>query len=230
MWKEIEKESVKYRVSGHETVIVRADGKNFSELTKKHFKQPLDEKFAQYMQKVAIKLIEFTQGAVLIYSQSDEFNILLHPPRKQSQIAFGGKVQKIISITAAKASIEFTKILGDEALFDARIILPSIYAEKNNTTLEEAVSEYFKWRFFDGIRNSRNKFARYYLGPKNIEGKTSKQLIEEVEKEKGISWYDLPDEVKYGFVVYRRENVSTAVPKNFDELKKIIAETLKHRE
>lgn len=226
MWKEIEKTSVKYRVDDGETVILRVDGKNFSKLTKLYFKQPLDEKFSELMMKTAEELINWLQCSTLIYSQSDELNILLHPPRKQSQIAFGGKLQKIISLTAAKTSVTFTTLLGKEALFDARIILPRLHAEKTGKTLEESIKDYFRWRFLDGVRNSRNTFARYHLSPENMHGKTSKELIEEVEKKHGTSWHSLPDTLKYGFTVYRDDGVHTGTPKSATELEKIIEKLL----
>ena len=228
MWKEVEKQSVTYRIADNEPTIIRIDGKNFSKLTKQYFKQPLDENFSKLMLDTALELIDWLQGTVLIFSQSDEFNVLLYPRRKQSQIAFGGKVQKIISLSAAKTSVVFTQKLGSEALFDARIILPRIYAELSGRPLEDSIIDYFKERFFNGVRNSRNTFARYYLGPSAMHKKTSKELIKLVKDETGNSWYDLPDIVKYGFVVYRTDDIYQKIPISVAELEGIVHDVLSY--
>lgn len=78
-------------------VILRVDGKGFHGVTRGCDK-PFDEHLTGLMNRVAIRLCEEAQDAVLAYVQSDEVSVLLHNyKRLQSEAWFDNEVQKIAS-------------------------------------------------------------------------------------------------------------------------------------
>ena len=95
--------------------IIRVDGKAFHTYTR-GFKKPFDEILGDTMRKVAIKLCEEIPGAVLGYTQSDEITIVCkYTDRIVSQAWFNGRVRKIETIAASKATKWFNKIFSEKA-------------------------------------------------------------------------------------------------------------------
>ena len=132
---------------------------------------------------------------------------------------YDGKVQKICSITAARATEAFNsfmlkylatfkysseklvqeiingnvKELG--AIFDARVfIIPDI----------TEVYNYFVWRQQDCTRNSVSMAASANFSHKLLEGKSGNEKQEMLFSEKGINWNDYKPKYKRGVVVKRQ--------------------------
>ena len=80
-------------------VLVRLDGKNFSNFTK-GLERPYDERLSKLMVATATVLAEETNAAIA-YTQSDEITLVLFSSCFKSQIYFNGKASKVISILAA---------------------------------------------------------------------------------------------------------------------------------
>ena len=82
-------------------IIIRLDGKGFSKFTK-GFKKPFDPELSACMMWAIAEVCKEMQQAIFAYSQSDEVTILLdgwQSPR--SEMWFGGKVEKITSVSAS---------------------------------------------------------------------------------------------------------------------------------
>ena len=89
--------------------IIRLDGKAFHSLTK-NCQRPFDRNFMKCMQSTAVKLCKEIQGARFAYIQSDEISVLLTDFEKESTEAwFDGNLQKMCSVAASIASVEFNK-------------------------------------------------------------------------------------------------------------------------
>lgn len=128
------------RVPKDQWIIARVDGRAFTALTNTHFTKPFDSRFGEIMTAAATALLtEF--GGQYVYTQSDEISLLL--PR-QTEL-FGRSVEKLVSLTAATASVAFTEAYGHRAAFDARLW--------TGDGVEDVV-DYFAWRQADAARNA----------------------------------------------------------------------------
>jgi tRNA(His) guanylyltransferase len=194
-------------------IIVRVDGKGFSNYTRQLPGRPFDRNFMSVMESTATTLCQEIQGAQLAFVQSDEVSVLVHGFKKfESEPWFGNQTQKMVSVSAAVAAATFTanswrmwaKIAIHEedpkpsfddlepAYFDSRVfVLP-----------ESDVVNYFLWRQRDGVRNSKQMFARQYFSHSELNKKTSDEIVE-MCKAKGHDWHKLPASFRNGRCVRR---------------------------
>lgn len=94
--------------------IIRVDGKAFHTYTR-GFVKPFDEIMCKTMIEVTKKLCEEIPGAVLGYTQSDEITIVCkYTDRIKSQAWFNGRLRKIETIAASKATKWFNKIFSEK--------------------------------------------------------------------------------------------------------------------
>lgn len=179
-----------YRLPLRMPLIIRLDGKNFHNFTRKMDK-PFDEKLIRNMGILSQFLYDEIQGTVLAYCQSDEISLLVHNYKKLvSQSPFNNELQKLVSISAGLASACFSHLYDKIVVFDARaFVLPE--AEVNN---------YFIWRQLDATRNSISMVANTLYSPKQLHKKSSK-VKQDMIFEKGINWNSLGTHLKRGFCV-----------------------------
>lgn len=161
--------------------ILRLDGRAFHKYLR-HADKPFDVAFASAMGTVAIALCTEVQGAVMAYQQSDEVSILIDGTTgAHSEMWFGGKVQKIVSVSAGIASAVLTTV-HDEAdelgTFDARVFTLSAPSD---------VASYFRWRQRDARRNSTMMTARSVFSHNECQGKKTGEL-QEMLKLAGNGW------------------------------------------
>jgi len=140
-------------------VIVRADGKGFTKLTRNLARPSYD--FLHVMANTMLYCIKEMQGAVFGYTQSDEITFILKNDQSlDSAPWFQNRIQKISSATAAMATKGFERslqtldknldLVGD-ALFDARAFaVPTIGEAANNLI----------WRQQDCQRNAVSMAAQ----------------------------------------------------------------------
>ena len=198
-------------------VIIRLDGKAFHTFTKrfKEFDQslevgPFSAGMFECMQTTASMLVHYIQGAKVAYSQSDEISILCCDWNSyEAQQWFGGKIQKIVSISAAMASMAFygryeqwelIEYLPHRPLFDSRVF---------NIPREDVVN-YFIWRQKDASRNSVNMLGQFHFSHKELQGLKIQDVKDKLWLEKKISWEDLPTWQKRGFCVPAKNTLSSA--------------------
>ncbi len=173
-------------------VIIRLDGKAFHTLTRKCTK-PFDQALQVSMTGTAQRLCEEIQGAKVAYTQSDEISILLIDYDKLATDAwFDYNIQKMVSVAASVASVEFTHRFGTEGLFDARAF---------NIPKEE-VANYFVWRQKDWIRNSVSMLAQSLFSHKELHGKSQADMHEMMHKV-DRNWDDLSPRWKNGVFVLK---------------------------
>ena len=180
-------------------LVARLDGNRFTRLTKEvcHFEAPFDERFRDMMVDTVKALLNYGFRVVYGYTESDEISLLFHP----EETTFGRKVRKFNSILAGVASATFSMNLGQEAIFDCRMVpLPTL----------ERVQDYFLWRQEDAHRNSLNAHCYWILrkqgqsvneATKMLEGK-SVAFKNELLFQNGINYDDLPSWQKRGIGVY----------------------------
>ncbi len=191
---------------------IRVDGRSFSRMTR-GLGRPYDRRMSVAMAKVAKYLAKET-GARCAYTQSDEISLVLHADHPASQLFFGGKIQKMVSVIAAMASVKFNQavntkrngcfvpaeggipeLCGKTASFDCRVW--------NVPSLEEAAN-CILWRELDATRNSVQSAARAVFSHKQCVNKNSDQLRDMLSQE-GAHWDDYPGFFKRGTYFIRRE-------------------------
>lgn len=142
-----------------QTYVIRLNGKSFSTLTK-HL-QPCSVTLHQTLVETAKRCCEEIQGSLLAYIQSDEISIVCSNKQfEETQHWFGGKIQKIVSISAAMFTGYFNKTycLSKLAIFDSRV----------HSISDEDVPLYLIWRQLDCIRNSINKIGSIHFSKKEL--------------------------------------------------------------
>jgi tRNA(His) guanylyltransferase len=142
----------RYQLTRRIPVIIRVDGRAFHTLTQGC--EPFDLKFSKAMTDTAIYLCNEIQGVKCVYKQSDEISLLLVDyDLITTQAWFDYNLQKIVSISAALASVKFTELFGKFATFDSRAF---------NIPIDE-VCNYFIWRQKDWLRNSIEMLAQSHF-------------------------------------------------------------------
>jgi len=141
-------------------IIVRIDGKSFHTYTR-GFDRPYDKWMSAAMWATTKFLVEQT-CARIGFTQSDEITLILYSDDPKSQVFFDGKVQKIVSVSAAMASVRFNQLMSGRrnrvqlsAYFDSRAYTVPDKGEASNVLL---------WREMDAVRNSVSMMAHHHFG------------------------------------------------------------------
>jgi tRNA(His) 5'-end guanylyltransferase len=151
--------------------------------------KPFDHKLSEAMLIAGEKVAKEIDGFKLGYHQSDEFSFAMTDTQDyESQMWFGGEVQKLCSITASLFTAHFNKAMdGTVAAFDCRAF---------NVPVDD-VANVFIWRQRDWERNSLQMFARGVFSQKQLQNKKHCD-IHEMLHEKGFNWADLSEQDKNG--------------------------------
>jgi len=187
-------------------VIIRVDGKAFHTFTRcfrdDNAPDPFSPVMHRLMMNTARAMLMNTQCAQFVYTQSDEISILLRDwDKHETQQWFGGKLQKMISISAAQASAYFNFFLtreigqldyvGAVPLFDSRVFqLPM-----------DEVANYFIWRQQDATRNSVQMLGRHYFSHKEMNGKNVSAVQDLLMCGHNVNWNNLDTWKKRGTCV-----------------------------
>lgn len=201
-------ESVGTRVKlpeGH-PILIRLDGRAFHTLTR-HCERPFDAGLRRAMVETARACAEET-NATLAYTQSDEINLVLPPiVEGGNQGYFGGRVQKIQSCLAARASVVFNFLLpthlphllprvkpANLPVFDCRV-----WAVPGEAEAVEAIL----WREIDARVNAVSQVGHTHFKGRKLEG-VSSQEIKLLLEEKGVDYKSFPLEFRRGVYLQRR--------------------------
>ena len=180
-------------------LVARLDGNRFTRLTKEvcKFEAPFDTHFRDMMVETVKALMNYGFRVIYGFTESDEISLLFHP----DEDTFGRKVRKYNSLLAGVASAAFSQQLGQQAIFDCRMVpLPTV----------ERVQDYFLWRQEDAHRNSLNAHCYWMLrkqgksvaeATKALEGQ-SVAFKNELLFQNGINYDKLPNWQKRGIGVY----------------------------
>jgi tRNA(His) guanylyltransferase len=195
-------------------IVARVDGRAFHAFTS-GLQKPYDENLSNLMIQTAAHLaVEF--NAALTYTQSDEISLLWPPREGGSEMMFGGKRDKIVSLVAAQATAFFGRgvpeILpakaGSLATFDCRVhSLPS----------EPEVTSYFAWRETDSVRNSIQSAAQSVFSHRVLHGKGSAEMIEML-REEGVTWKNYPSFFRRGTYIKRTKRSTVFTPEDVESL------------
>lgn len=198
-------------------VIARLDGKAFHTFTR-DMKKPFDANLQVCMQKTMERLVDVF-CADIGYTQSDEITIIWFNQDTKKEFVFSGNADKIVSISAGYAAVEFNKQVvkylpekvGEMPVFDSRVWqLPNM----------SLVIENLMWRQEDAIRNSITMAASALRTHKELQGVSTKGRLE-IMKKCGIDWEDYAPHSKRGVFCKRLtyhvspDEVSSDIPERY---------------
>lgn len=202
--------------------IIRVDGKAFHTYTR-GFVKPFDEIMCKTMIETTKKLCEEIPGAVIGYTQSDEITIVCkYTDRIKSQAWFNGRVRKIETIAASKATKWFNKIFNEKVqeyienfegteqykhnlkmLYNKKIGMAEFDARAFNVPEWDCINNVI-WRQQDAIRNSVEAVGHANFSTKQLHKVNCDEIKEKLLKEKGIDWEnDFTPYQKYGAFCYQ---------------------------
>lgn len=205
----------------YESIVVRADGKNFSKFTK-NFEKPYDHRFISLMIQTSEELLDYFQAST-VYVQSDEITLIFPrlytkaeyealPEKMRQNHIFNGRISKLESLIASKAGVSFnlalikqgTTFKGPAPIFDARAM---IFSESQD---EEVVNNLI-WRSeYDSKRNTILNYGCYILGHKKIHGMKQEQIIEALKEVNFDFEKEVPLELLYGVFLKKERQIGHA--------------------
>ena len=194
-------------------VIIRLDGRAFHTLCH-GFAKPFDEDFSECMSYTLLKLCESISNCVFGYTQSDEITLVLYTANPEAESWFNNRTQKIVSISAAMATLYFNQRMchllereanshwpeNSEKFFD-KVFKGVFDARAFNIPKEEVINNLI-WRQNDATKNSINAVAQANFSHRELQGKNGSQL-QDMLMGKGINWNDTPTRFKRGIACVR---------------------------
>jgi tRNA(His) 5'-end guanylyltransferase len=179
-------------------IYARLDGRAFSTFTR-GLERPYDQRITTIMQETTKYLIKET-NAIIGYTQSDEISLLWLQDCPYSQMFFGGKIQKIVSVLAGMASAKFTIFClesGEDMRMRAIKYTPAFDCRVFQLPNKEEAANTLLWREKDATKNAISMAARAYYKSSELQNKTSSEM-QEMLFQKGINFNDYPAFFKRG--------------------------------
>ncbi len=205
-------------------VIIRLDGKAFHSFTR-GLKRPWDQVLHKAMVDTTKYLCANIQGCKLGYTQSDEITLLLTDFDTLTTDAwFGYSVQKVCSIAASMATLEFNRAFeraADEVIeaicalqdtdleqsylvaLNKCITTGALFDARCFSIPKEEVANCFIWRQQDATRNAIQMLGQSYFSHKQLEHKTTGQIQDMLWKQHGVNFNNMPVPFKRGVCVKR---------------------------
>ncbi len=183
-------------------VIVRIDGKSFHSFTKDCVR-PFDVAFHSLMKDTLVGLVEEFVPAIG-YCQSDEISLLFYQKTFESQLPFGGKVNKLNSVLASSATKYFASAQVEHP-YPRLNGFPSFDCRCKVVPTKEEAANYFLWRTRDASKNSVSMAAQAKFSHAELQGKNCDQMQEMLFQVHGINWNDYPEVQKRGTWVTREK-------------------------
>lgn len=188
-------------------VIMRIDGRAFHTFLS-HFEAPFDDIFINAMQQTALHLCKNVMNCVLAYTQSDEISLLLVDYKDfKTQPWFDNRVQKLCSLSASLATLEFFKqlrMVEDKGeTYRAAFEVGAMFDSRCWNLPKEEVTNYFYSRQIDASRNSVQMVGHAYFSDKQLHKKSTSAIQDILHEEYGINWNDFPTYKKRGSCVIK---------------------------
>lgn len=219
------------KLDANKTIVIRLDMRSGGSFVK-GLNKPFDNSFSEAMEHTAKELAKQVQGAQLVYFGSDEITILLFKNKVKKEFTpfFEGKLQKIVSLTAAIATAEFNKAwyeiinktkdtdykeILQRKLFNARFDSRAFNIEGE---INEALSSIW-WRMKDVSRNSVQMLGRKYFSQKQVQNLKTYEVENKLDSI-GHNWENEVKTVnKYGNLLIREEYLGNGYnPKTKEEV------------
>lgn len=217
-------------------IIIRLDMRSGGSFVK-GLKKPFDENFTRAMTTTAQNLAEQVQGAQLAYVGSDEITLVLmnNGTKQHFTPFFEGKLQKIVSLTAAIATAEFNKrwlelIQAQEDEEYKQVLSSKLFHARFDSrafNIEGGMAEALLsvwWRVNDVRKNSIQMLTRKYFSQKQLNNVKTTQMLQMLE-EIGHPWdTEVYKTNKYGDIFIREAYLG----EGYNPKTKQVVETVRH--
>jgi|SRR5271165_2126443 len=190
-------------------VITIVNGRQFKKLTSL-LNKPFDINFFEILTAAAIKLMQEIDGSLFSYSFNDEIVIVSRNDQtNDTQPYYDNRVQKIVSITASIASIEFNKmaqaknieLFGDPVFTSKCFVVPHI-GEAINTLIAKQQqcfhTSLYQTCFYNLVKQHNVEVVKETLAKKTVDNK-----LEILMEDFGVDFNVLPLTIRRGVGVYR---------------------------
>lgn len=201
-------------VGAHSYLMLRLDGRAFHSYTR-GLDRPFDAGLMAAVDATMVTLCEEIDGVRLGYCQSDEISLVVTDWRfgaptpgnpkglRSSEPWLGGVVAKIVSISAAVASVAFSEFRTSQgersgAVFDARV-----WTFPSDEQGRAEVGNYLLWRQRDAIKNSVTMAASAVFSHRRLQGVHTDEK-RELLTGAGRPWEELPAGFRQGRIAVRR--------------------------
>lgn len=224
--KENYENSYRFKLTKRTPVIIRIDGRAFHTFTRK-FAKPFDRVLMKSMQETMQACCENIEGCVFGYTQSDEISLLLVDYKRfNSNAWFDYNIQKVASISASIATLNFNKLFlknvdefiintvhneGPDTLsksnmisqYNKALVKGAMFDSRCFNIPKEEVCNYFYWRQIDAVRNSIEMAGHANFSHKELQHKTCNDIQDMLHEIKGINWNDYSGDCKQGSCCYK---------------------------
>lgn len=174
-------------------VYARIDGRGFSKFTK-GMNRPFDPRMTEAMISVTRYLVTETH-ALIGYTQSDEISLVWMSPSEESEIFFGGKIQKMTSVLASMAAAKMAQAIRGWSPFEDR--LPHFDARVFQLPDQMEAANAFLWRERDAKKNSVSMAARHFFSHSVLQGASQLDMLSMLENV-DVNFDDYPQSFKRG--------------------------------
>lgn len=158
--------------------VTRLDGRAFHTYTR-GLQRPYDAGLSDDLDTATRTLLGEVGGAIGAYCQSDEISVFYSDTAQPgSQIWFGGKINKINSVSASIFSTAFLA-----ARFNRHGTHAKIAAFDARTHPIESMDDYLAWRSEDCTKNAINMIADAHFSHKQLDGVSTwhrREMLEQI--------------------------------------------------
>lgn len=182
-------------------VMARIDGRCFSKFTAK-MKRPYDQRMSELMVATTEYLCE-QSNATIGYTQSDEISLAWWASHYDSEIFFGGRIQKMNSSLAALATGFFVAKYPEYFGTELPTKIPTFDCRVWNVPNAGEGANVFLWRELDASKNSISMAARSMFSHSELMNKNGSEM-QEMMWQKGVNWNDYPNFFKRGTFIQKR--------------------------
>ena len=184
-----------------EYTIIRLDGRGFSNLTKR-CKKPFDDQFTNAMIEAA-RALAHELSALCVYTQSDEITVVLSP---DDNIIFGGRYEKLLSISASIATAVFIRKMTSNVAFEGTSLCAGHFdARLWNVQCEMDVVDAIMARASDCYVNAVGMIAHNSFTHNELLNKTVADRLSMLKVRRNIAVHKFPYANMYGTIVKREQ-------------------------
>lgn len=173
---------------------VRLDGRAFRTFTRTFYRKPFDENFVTDMNDTAFDVMELFPRS-FGFVASDEISLIVPP----EHIPFGGRQNKIVSTSAAVASVSLSlRVPEGRPTFDSRAFVLKNFQE---------ILQYITWRRLSTRRNTISAAAEAVHGRSQVERMNTHDRLVSLE---GTRYEHIDDRLFFGRFLEKLEKVLTS--------------------
>lgn len=192
-------------------IVVNINARSSQKTTAK-LEKPHSNKFSNAMCATTVKLCHELEGAILAYSFSDDITVIIRNDQSfDTQPWFNNDIQKINSVAASIATLEFSKAAISVGMdLNEVTFLSHVFAVPNLTEVSNLLiaKQQLATQSAIGFAAYYELYKKYGEDSEDIlQGRTLDEKEELLAEECGISFNEYPSVFKRGFAVYRAPSI-----------------------